>query len=95
MVKLPLSLTHAVALYYLNRDKQYITPTRDKDGMAISYRSTFKWDKQTDLKAIRKACRTKWGVAASAGTFWFTRIGRKTTYRVDESTFPLAIKERS
>lgn len=91
MKRLPLPISLALSLYYLNRArqwdvKQHYTP--DMPPLTVT-RTPFMWDKAADLAAIIAACRGGWSFTACAGTFWFTKAKENgVAYRVDEESFP-------
>ena len=96
MIKLPLKMQLALAMYYFHCERQYkvswVTPTGGKPMLAVQQREGQKWDKDADLKAISEArAGTAFvGYEAIAGTFWFYRKakGKVKTYKVNEETFP-------
>jgi hypothetical protein len=99
MKTLPRELTLAVAIYYVNRTRKgkmvEIGPGLTMNGDKTTYELIFKkkttWDRDADWENICEAAQKyNYNSQACAGTFWFTKNGN--TYKIDESTFPLAEK---
>lgn len=81
--RLPLKLTHAMAVYYANRRKQ----------------GGVKWNKDEDWNNMCAALPKGWGMEGRAGTFWVKKLSRKNkqgqrrvlVVEIDESNWPKGI----
>lgn len=96
-MKLPKDILFAVATYYANRGLQYVNHYTSIGGEVIKTWtvSKRKWDKESDLTAIGKACsKHNISFSAASGTFWFCFRNRKATYRMDETSFPHLVKNK-
>lgn len=91
-MKLPNSIKNALAMYYLNRHRQYNISHQLPYGNLLADIKITKgrtWDKDADLQVIFTACaKHKIACSASAGTFFFKFPNSKKTYITHESTFP-------
>jgi hypothetical protein len=84
-MKIPLKILAAIALYYEGRRSQYEPVAVEGHEIKVQkYNADIKWDKDSSLALINKACDKKWGFSAIAGTFWLTK-GKKT-YKIEEGT---------
>lgn len=97
-IKIPSPLIIATGAYYLGpwrKERRIIAVTSGTDEGGKPYRhekfsAGIPWDKEKAVQKIKKATPKNWKWEACAGTFFFSKVGSKNYYKMDEDTWPLA-----